>query len=47
VDGEDVSPNERGYNVVVIHPETGAIEHTAAFDTHLDAAASKELAAFL
>ncbi len=47
VDGEDVSPNERGYNVVVIHPQTGAVEQTAAFDTHLDAAASEELATFL
>jgi hypothetical protein len=46
-DGEDLSPNERGYNVVVIDPQTGAVEQTAAFDTHLDAAASEELAAFL
>ena len=47
VDGLDVSPNERGYNVAVIHPETGVVEQTAAFDTHLDAAASEELAGFL
>jgi len=47
VDGLDVSPNERGYNVAVIHPETGAVERVAAFDTHLDTAASEELAAFL
>ena len=47
VDGQDVSPNERGYNVAVIHPETGVVEQTAAFDTHLDAAASAELADFL
>jgi len=47
VDGLDVSPDERGYNVAVIHPETGAVEQTAAFDTHLDDAASGKLAAFL
>ena len=47
VDGRDVSPNERGYNVAVIHPETGAVEQVAAFDTHLDAAASDDLADFL
>jgi len=46
VDGQDVSPNERGYNVAVIHPETGVVEQTAAFDTHLDAAASEKLAGF-
>jgi hypothetical protein len=47
VDGLDVSPDERGYNVAVIHPETGVVEQTAAFDTHLDAAATEKLAAFL
>ena len=47
VDGLDVSPGERGYNVAVIHPETGVVEQVAAFDTHLDPAASASLAAFL
>jgi len=47
VNGQDVSPSERGYNVVVIHPITGAIEQVAAFDTHLDEGASQALAAFL
>jgi hypothetical protein len=47
VNGLDVSPNERGYNVAIIHPETGVVEQVAAFDTHLDAAASASLAAFL
>ena len=47
VDGLDVSPGERGYNIAVIHPETGAVEQIAAFDTHLDTAASASLAAFL
>jgi len=47
VNGVDVSPDERGYNVAVIHPETGIVEQAAAFDTHLDADASSALAAFL
>ncbi len=47
VDGVEVSPDERGYNVAVIHPETGIVEQAAAFDTHLDADASSALAAFL
>jgi hypothetical protein len=47
VNGQDVSPNERGYNVVVIHPVTGAVEQVAAFDTHLDEGASQALASFL
>ncbi|MBN1135344.1 MAG: hypothetical protein JXM73_02095 [Anaerolineae bacterium] len=47
VNGQDVSPNERGYNVVVVHPVTGAVERVAAFDTHLDEGASQALASFL
>ena len=47
VNGRDVSPNERGYNVVVIHPLTGAVEQAAAFDTHLDEGASRAMASFL
>ena len=47
VDGRDLSPDERGYNVVVIHPETGVVEQAAVFDTHLDATASEALASFL
>ena len=44
VNGRDVSPNQRGYNKAIIHPETGAVEQTASFDTHLDEAASMEMA---
>ena len=44
VNGRDVSPNQRGYNVAVIDQETGAVEQTASFDTHLDEAASVDLA---
>jgi len=47
VDGRDVSPNERGYNVAVIHPQTGEVERVAAFDTHLDQNANQALDAFL
>ena len=47
VNGRQASPNERGYNVVVVHPVTGAVERAAAFDTHLDEGASQALAAFI
>jgi len=47
VNGRDVAPNERGYNVAVINPQSGAVEQTAAFDTHLDEGASQALADFL
>jgi hypothetical protein len=47
VNGRDVAPNARGYNVAVIHPQTGQVEQVAAFDTHLDGGASQALAAFL
>jgi hypothetical protein len=47
VDGRQVSPNQRGYNVAVIDPRSGMVERTAVFDTHLDAEASHALASFL
>jgi hypothetical protein len=47
VNGQEVSADERGYNVVVLHPETGEVEGVGAFDTHLDSEASGALAAFL
>ena len=47
VDGRDVVSNERGYNVAVIDPASGQVLQTAAFDTHLDEAASGALAEFL
>ena len=34
VDGVDVSPNQRGYNLAAIDPATGALLAAAAFDTH-------------
>ena len=47
MDGEAVAANQRGYNVVVIHPQTGTVEQSAAFDTHLDPEASQALVDFL
>jgi hypothetical protein len=47
VEGQDVSPDRRGYNVAVLDPASGTVESTAAFDTHLDPGASQALASFL
>jgi hypothetical protein len=47
VNGKDVSRNERGYNVAILDPETGAVIDTVSFDTHLDEGASQALARFL
>ena len=33
VDGRQVSPQKRGYNIVVIHPHTGVVEDAVSFDT--------------
>jgi hypothetical protein len=44
VDGRNVSPEGRGYNLAVMDPQTGAVEATASFDTHLDGGASQALA---
>jgi len=41
-----VSPNGRGYNVVVLNPQSGEVEQTATFDTHLEEGASQALAVF-
>jgi hypothetical protein len=45
VDGVDVSPNGRGYNVAVFPPEGEVL--TASFDTHLDPGASTAMAEFI
>ena len=47
VDGRNVSPEGRGYNLTVMDPQTGAVEATASFDTHLDGGASQALADFM
>jgi hypothetical protein len=44
VDGRNVSPEGRGYNLAIIDPQTGAVEATASFDTHLDEGASRAMA---
>lgn len=47
VAGIDVSPNERGYNLVAIHPSDGTVMAAASFDTHADPQASAALTAFV
>ncbi len=47
VDGRNVSPEGRGYNLAIIDPQTGAVEATASFDTHLDEGASRAMADFM
>jgi len=47
VNGVDAAPNTRGYNLVVIHEHTGAVQARAAFDTFASADASARLAQFI
>lgn len=47
VNGRDVSPNQRGYNLVVLDAASGALRSAASFDTHLDPTASERLVRFL
>jgi hypothetical protein len=47
MDGRNVSPEGRGYNLAVMDPQTGAVEATASFDTHLDGEASQAMADFM
>ena len=47
VNGRDVTPNRRGYNVAVIDPITGAVEQTASFDTFQSATESNRMAELL
>ena len=44
LNGRDVAPNRRGYNVVVIDPRTGAVEQAASFDTFEGAEGSNRMA---
>jgi hypothetical protein len=44
--GHEISLNQRGYNIALIEPETGAAR-VANFDTHLDPTASPALADFI
>lgn len=47
VNGIDQSPNERGYNIVVVDPRSGAVESRAAFDTFASTENSVRLAQFI
>lgn len=46
INGRQVAPDQRGYNVAVVAAD-GRLLRTAAFDTHLEPAASAALADFL
>jgi hypothetical protein len=47
VDGQNVSPDERGYNVVVLDPTSGAVESRDHFDTFASENESNRLAEFV
>ncbi len=47
VDGRNVSPGERGYNVVVLDPVTGVVEGTGHFDTFASEEESTRLAGLI
>ena len=47
VNGQNVSLQRRGYNVVVVHPRTGEVEGSVAFDTHRLKGDSHRLATFI
>jgi hypothetical protein len=47
MDGEDVSPEERGYNVAVVDPASGAVEARGHFDTFAREEESTRLAEFI
>lgn len=47
VNGVDQSPNARGYNFVLINPQTGAIDARASFDTFASEQASAQMASFI
>lgn len=47
LNGRDVSPNGRGYNLAIVDGQTGALRSAAHFDTHADPAASERLVAYL
>jgi hypothetical protein len=47
VDGEDFSSHRRGYNLAVVHPDTGAVVSQAGFDTFANEFESQALADFI
>ena len=47
VAGKNVIDDTRGYHLVAVNPQTGAVDRVASFDTFADAAASARLAQFV
>ncbi|MCI0478810.1 MAG: hypothetical protein L0Y55_21410, partial [Anaerolineales bacterium] len=47
VAGRNVIPNQRGYHLVAINPQTGAVERVASFDTFASLEESARLAQFI
>ncbi len=47
LEGREVSPNARGYNLVVLDPNTDAVVSAAAFDTFASEAESARMAEFI
>lgn len=47
LDGRDISPNGRGYNLAILDGRTWQPRAVASFDTHLDPAASQRMVEFL
>ncbi len=47
VQGEDASTHRRGYNLAVIHPQSGAVVEKAGFDTWANEYESQDLANFI
>ena len=47
LNGLDISPNQRGYNLAIVDTRTWQPSAVAAFDTHLDPAASQAMVEFL
>ena len=47
VAGKNVIESKRGYHLVAINPQTGAVEQVASFDTFADADESARLAQFI
>lgn len=47
LDGRDISPSSRGYNLAIIDGSSGQLRSTAGFDTHADPNASAALIEFV
>jgi hypothetical protein len=47
VAGRNVIPNQRGYHLVAINPQSGAVQRVAMFDTFADAHESARLTQFI